>query len=68
MFEWLILGIVAFEVDGVDETCLLVPRGRADVACDCLLVAPGAGGGFEEPSFKVVGDDRSTEPIPTKKK
>lgn len=28
VFAWLVLGIVAFEVDGVDDkTCLLVPRG-----------------------------------------
>jgi hypothetical protein len=69
VIAWLVLGIVAFEVDEVDEkTCLLVPRGYVDVACDCLLVTPVAGGGFEDgESFKDAGGDCSPEPIQTKK-
>ena len=68
VFVWLVLGIVAFEVDEVDEkTCLLVPRGYVDVACDSLLVTPVVGGGFENGDpFKDAGGDCSPEPIQKK--
>lgn len=58
-FALLILGIVAFEVDEVDgKACLLVLRGWADAAFECLLAAAGDGEGFEdEVPFKDVGTE-----------